>query len=308
MKSKKYKILFLNNKKGSIREINFSKSLVLCSILFLFLMNFLIFSFLADDFTAWKTNQEINSHKKDNIYLVKTINNSKDRISNIEQKLNSIAQNDDNIRDMLKLPKIHEDIRMLGVGGAAAKESFQYLEYLLPESDLNLQSYFDKLDYLDRLANLEVLSYMEMTANTEKNKMKLRHMPAIYPVSLDNSKLTSRFGYRKDPFTKKRKKHEGDDFSAKTGTPVVATADGLVISSKYNGSFGHYIEISHGNGYKTVYGHLSKRDVPKGRYVVRGQKIGEVGNTGKSTAPHLHYEVKHNRKRLDPKDFYFKSS
>ena len=86
------------------------------------------------------------------------------------------------------------------------RKPFKILEYLLPESDLNLQSYFDKLDYLDRLANLEVLSYMEMTANTEKNKMKLRHMPAIYPVSLEHSKLTSRFGYRKDPFTKKEEK------------------------------------------------------------------------------------------------------
>ena len=135
MKSKKYKILFLNNKKGSCEKL-ISPKAFLSSILFLFLFNFLIFNFLADDFTAWKTNQEINSYKKDNIFLVEAINNSKDRISNIEQKLNSIAQNDDNIRDMLKLPKIHEDIRMLGVGGSAAIESFQELEYLLPSQIL----------------------------------------------------------------------------------------------------------------------------------------------------------------------------
>ena len=127
MKIKKYKILFLNNKKGSMREINFSKGLILSSILFLSLLNFLIFNFLADDFIAWKTNQEIYSHRNDNIYLVEAINNSKDRISNIEDKLNNIAQNDDNIRDMLKLPKIHDDVRTLGVGGAAAKETFHDL-------------------------------------------------------------------------------------------------------------------------------------------------------------------------------------
>ena len=85
----------------------------------------------------------------------------------------------------------------------------------------------------------------------------------------------------------------------------MATADGLVVSSRYNGTFGNYIEISHGNGYKTVYGHLHKRNVSTGTYVVRGQKIGEVGNTGRSTAPHLHYEVKLNNKRVNPKDFYF---
>ena len=122
---------------------------------------------------------------------------------------------------------------------------------------------------------------------------------------MSEAKLTSRFGYRRDPFSHKYRKHEGDDFSAKRGTDVMATADGLVVSSRYNGTFGNYIEISHGNGYKTVYGHLHKRNVSKGTYVVRGQKIGEVGNTGRSTAPHLHYEVKLNNKRVNPKDFYF---
>ena len=78
-----------------------------------------------------------------------------------------------------------------------------------------------------------------------------------------------------------------------------------MVASKYNGTFGNYIEISHGNGYKTVYGHLNKRNVSRGTYVVRGQKVGEVGNTGRSTAPHLHYEVKHHKKRLDPSAFYF---
>ena len=85
----------------------------------------------------------------------------------------------------------------------------------------------------------------------------------------------------------------------------MSTADGVVVNSKYNGTFGNFIEVSHGNGYKTVYGHLSKRLVKKGDYIIRGQKIGEVGNTGRSTAPHLHYEVKQYKRRLDPKDFYF---
>ena len=305
MNNKKYKILFFNNKKGSIKEIDFSKGLILSFVLSIFFANFLIFNYLAEDYVIWKSDGKIQNHRENNKILVESINDSKDRISNIEHKLNNIVHNDNNIREMLKLPKIHDDVRSLGVGGTAAKDPFENLEYLLPDDELNLQNYFDRLNYLDRLTNLEVLSYMEMTSNTEKNKTKLRHLPAIYPVDLKEAKFTSGFGYRKDPFTKRHKKHEGHDFSAKKGTDVIATADGLIVSSKYNGSFGHYIEISHGNGYKTVYGHLSKRSVPRGRYVVRGQKIGEVGSTGKSTAPHLHYEVKLNRKRLDPKDFYF---
>ena len=78
-----------------------------------------------------------------------------------------------------------------------------------------------------------------------------------------------------------------------------------MLTSKYNGTFGNFIEISHGNGYKTIYGHLHKRFAKKGSYVKRGDKIGEVGNTGRSTAPHLHYEIKRNNKRLDPSAFYF---
>ena len=122
---------------------------------------------------------------------------------------------------------------------------------------------------------------------------------------MKNSKFTSGYGYRYDPFTNKKKLHEGDDFSAKRGTEVMSTADGIVKTSRYYGSFGNYIEIDHGNGYVTCYGHLHKRNVKKGQKVERGQLIGQVGNTGRSTASHLHYEIRYKNKTLDPSDFYF---
>ena len=144
-----------------------------------------------------------------------------------------------------------------------------------------------------------------MSSKSEKKKSSLRHFPAIHPVDLSKAKLTSRYGYRRDPFTKKYRKHEGDDFSAKRGTDVMSTADGLVVSSRYNGTFGNYIEIDHGNGFITIYAHLSKRLVKKGDKVNRGDKIGNLGNTGRSTAPHLHYEVLFNKKHVNPNKFYF---
>ena len=146
---------------------------------------------------------------------------------------------------------------------------------------------------------------MEMSSNSTKNKVKLRHIPAIHPVDLSEAKLASKFGYRRDPFTRTRQFHDGDDFSTKIGTEVMATGKGIVKSSRYYGSFGHYIEIDHGNGYITAYGHLSNRSVKVGDKVNRGQKIGEVGNTGRSTAPHLHYEVQYKNKAVDPSPFYF---
>ena len=124
-------------------------------------------------------------------------------------------------------------------------------------------------------------------------------------MNKEDVNLSSRYGYRRDPFTRKFKFHDGDDFSAKTGTPVYATANGRVRISKYYSTFGNYIEIDHGSGYRTIFGHLSKRKVKVGEKVIRGQKIGEVGNTGRSTAPHLHYEIQHNKRSKDPKDFYF---
>ena len=109
----------------------------------------------------------------------------------------------------------------------------------------------------------------------------------------------------KTHFQKKRKLHEGHDFSGKIGSEILCTANGTVRSSKWNGSFGNYIEIDHGNGYVTVFGHLSKRLVKKGDKVERGEIIGKLGNTGRSTAPHLHYEIKYNKKRIAPSDFYY---
>ena len=136
-------------------------------------------------------------------------------------------------------------------------------------------------------------SYIELTEKVQGNLDEILAYPAIHPVEAGNEYLSSNFGYRRDPFSNKYKFHDGHDYSARIGTPVYTTANGRVKKSKYWGSFGNYIEIDHGNGYVTMYGHLSTRNVKSGDKVFRGQKIGEVGNTGRSTAPHLHYEIQY---------------
>ena len=161
------------------------------------------------------------------------------------------------------------------------------------------------IDYIFRSVNLEKLSYSLIQEEVKEHKNYLLSYPAIYPIAKEDRKFSSRFGYRRDPFSKRIKLHEGDDFSTKVGVDVMATADGVVKTSKYYGSFGNFIEIDHGNGYVTAYGHLSKRNVEKGQKIERGQIIGKVGNTGRSTAPHLHYEVRLNAQHLNPKNFYF---
>ena len=111
---------------------------------------------------------------------------------------------------------------------------------------------------------------------------------------------------RKDPYTKRKKMHEGQDFNGVwSKTPILATANGTVKKSQRYGTYGNYIEIDHGNGFSTIYAHLHRRYVKKGDKIARGQKIGTLGNTGKSTAPHLHYEVKRFGRAINPENYFF---
>jgi murein DD-endopeptidase MepM/ murein hydrolase activator NlpD len=140
----------------------------------------------------------------------------------------------------------------------------------------------------------------------EKNKL-LAAIPAIQPVRNENLKrMASGFGYRTDPFTKARKMHQGMDFTAKTGTPIYATGDGVVARADNTASgYGNHIVIRHGFGYETLYGHLSKYKSRRGQRVKRGDVIGYVGSTGRSQAPHLHYEVHKGGRVVNPLNFYY---
>jgi murein DD-endopeptidase MepM/ murein hydrolase activator NlpD len=157
--------------------------------------------------------------------------------------------------------------------------------------ELAIQS--KSLDYILKLAK-------------EKNKL-LSAIPAIQPVRNENLKrMASGFGYRTDPFTKARKMHEGMDFTAKVGTPIFATGDGVVAQADNRASgYGNHIVLRHGYGYETLYGHLSKYNVKAGQRVKRGDIIGYVGSTGRSEGPHLHYEVHKDGKVVNPLNFYY---
>jgi murein DD-endopeptidase MepM/ murein hydrolase activator NlpD len=141
-----------------------------------------------------------------------------------------------------------------------------------------------------------------------KNKEKLlRSTPAIQPVSnKDLNRIASGFGLRIDPVYKTVKYHYGLDFAAPQGTPIYATADGVVSTSGNTGNgYGNHVVVNHGFGYETLYGHMVRIKAGSGKSVKRGEVIGWVGSTGKSTGPHLHYEVHKNGKPLDPIYFFY---
>ncbi|HDP35142.1 MAG TPA: hypothetical protein ENN29_08555 [Candidatus Hydrogenedentes bacterium] len=140
----------------------------------------------------------------------------------------------------------------------------------------------------------------ELVTDMEAQLDRIERMPAGWPLARGIGRITSNFGYRRDPFNKRVRHHDGTDISAKHGTTVRATAKGVVRKAEYMSYLGNTIVVDHGNGMRTVYAHLSSMDVRPGQAVGRGDAIGRVGSTGRSTGPHLHYEVHVNGRQVDP--------
>lgn len=221
----------------------------------------------------------------------------------IEKTLDDIQQRDDNIyRVIFETEPIPSSIRNAGFGGA---NKYAHLENM-DNSDLVISA-ARRLDIIAKKVYVQSKSYDEvMKLALEKEKM-LASIPSIQPVSNKDLKQTaSGWGYRIHPIYKIRKFHYGMDFTASIGTDVYVTGDGVVseVTSEHSG-YGNMILVDHGYGYTTLYGHLSRSGVKPGQKVNRGEVIGFVGNTGTSTAPHLHYEVHKNGEPVNPQYFYY---
>jgi len=226
-----------------------------------------------------------------------------ERLEQLQAVVNDLADRDDNIyRIIFEAEPIPSQARQAGIGGSDRYEGLKGYQ----NSNLVITT-ARKLDQLTAQLYVQSKSYDEVY-NMAKNKaLLLASIPAIQPISNnDLRRLSSYYGYRIDPFYKVRKFHEGVDFSAPTGTEVYATGNGTVVEvGRSKGGYGNVVILDHGFGYKTMYAHLQGFSVKKGQRVTRGQVIANVGNTGKSTSPHLHYEVWKNNKPIDPINYFF---
>lgn len=163
-----------------------------------------------------------------------------------------------------------------------------------------------KLDRLDNMVYNQIKSFDFLQSQAAKMSERVTHVPAIQPISSKYLKtMASGYGYRRDPIYGTSRFHEGMDFSADIGTPVYATGDGTVAAAGWESGYGNSIDINHGFNYLTRYAHLSEILVKPGQQVKRGDLIGKVGNTGKSTGPHLHYEVRLHGVPQNPVNYYF---
>ena len=226
-----------------------------------------------------------------------------DRLDKMQNVMNELENRDDNIyRVIFEAEPIPKSVRQAGLGGVDRYVNLEGFN----ESKLLIKT-AKKLDKLTSEIYVQSKSFDEVFAMARNKEKMLASIPAIQPIrNIDMRRISSYFGYRIDPFYKVKKFHEGLDFSAPKGTPVHVTGDGRVVRViRSNRGYGNEILVDHGFGYMTRYAHLSAFKVKKGQYVKRGQVIGLVGDTGKSTGPHLHYEVIKNHRPINPIDFFF---
>lgn len=217
--------------------------------------------------------------------------------------LEAIEDRDNDLyRAYFNTSAIPDEQRKAGFGGVNRYRELEGYN----NSDLVINT-TNRLNILLKELAVQSKSLDEIAKLAKDKEQLLAAIPAIQPVKNEDLRhMASGFGYRSDPFTKIRKFHAGMDFSAKTGTPIYATGDGVVqrADNKATG-YGNHIVIKHGFGYETLYAHLSKYNVKVGQKVKRGDVIGFVGSTGRSEAPHLHYEVHKGGEAINPINFYY---
>lgn len=224
------------------------------------------------------------------------------RLDESLQVMKGLQQRDDNLyRVMMQADPVADALRTPSYNKTNRYEDLMEL----PSAKLVVNT-TQKMDLLERQLYIQSKSFDEVLALCKKHDEMLECIPAIQPVSNKDLKQTaSGYGTRIDPIYKTVKFHSGMDFSANVGTPVYATGNGVVRKAGWEGLYGNCIQIDHGFGYVTRYAHLSKIDVRVGQKVVRGETIGKVGSTGKSTGPHLHYEVMVKGQIVNPVNYYF---
>ncbi|WP_027419347.1 M23 family metallopeptidase [Crocinitomix catalasitica] len=240
--------------------------------------------------------------ERENAFLTAQVENMHENVILMSAVVEDLEHRDNEIyRVVFNAEPFPEQLRELGTGGSDKYnklKGFDNSKRVIENSKL--------IEALQKRIYAQSISFDEVIKLAKEKEAMLGAMPAIQPVSNEDlRRIASGYGWRIDPIYKTKKMHWGLDFTAETGTNIYATGNGVVkiVESKKWG-YGNSIVIDHGFGYTSRYAHMSAFDVKEGDRVVRGQIIGKVGSTGKSTAPHLHYEVEKNGKKIDPVHFF----
>ena len=225
------------------------------------------------------------------------------RLKQLELQMTELESRDNEVyRSIFESSPIPDSARLKDMDALKEAKLIQNLS----SSDL-LQNMIDQLNNLSVRTSFQDKSFLEITSMVKNKEKLLRAIPAIQPVSNKNlNRIGGSFGYRIDPVYKDFRFHQGLDFTAPSGTPIYATADGVVqIAGFSTDGYGNKVVINHGFGYQTLYGHMFRVKAKAGQTVKRGEVIGYIGNTGKSTGPHCHYEVIKRGIKVDPVYYFY---
>ena len=225
------------------------------------------------------------------------------KLGQLEKVIANIENRDNNLyRVYFEASPIPEEQRRAGFGGINRYKDLEGYD----NSDLIINT-TKRLDILTKQTVVQSRSLEEIESLSKNKASLIEAIPTIQPIkNKDLTRVASGYGYRIDPFTKIRRFHYGMDFTAKRGTPIYATGNGIVKRADNRSSgYGKHIRIDHGFGYVSLYAHLSKYKVRRGQKVKRGDVIGYIGNSGRSVGPHLHYEILKDNKKINPLNFYY---
>ncbi|MFP4418121.1 MAG: M23 family metallopeptidase [Chitinispirillaceae bacterium] len=271
-------------------------------VLFLFLMTlgglgfarcaFFLFSYGSAKFGVYNAQRE-NQHLMMKVRFLQKLTEK------WENEIKEMIAYEDNARLRYGMNTISEDVRRAGIGGLPTSE--EMLLASLEDPVVHKVSYIkEHIGALLRKADLQDSTFSRMASHVKRQHDRLAQLPSTWPV---RGRITSGYGYRFHPFLKRSLFHEGLDIANKEWTPVFAPADGLVDFVGRKHDFGNVVMMDHYGGIETVYAHLRQSAVAEGQFVKRGEPIGYVGNTGRSTGPHLHYEIRKMGRHVNPKNY-----
>ena len=306
---KQFTFFILGSTGSCSRQVTFSKSVLtfwgLISVICLTAMSYLLYDYYSlREKTGYcvKLEQQITSQREELACQRKQIQVFADQLNAIKTRLVTLDGLEKKVRTIANIDKatIEKKDNYAGIGGSMPEDLDAKIPLTQKHNSL-LREMHEQVDQLDLAVSKEQSDLETLLKELEEQQNLLACKPTIRPVE---GRITSKFGYRKSPFANRRELHKGIDIANRKGTPVVATANGIVTFVGRKGSFGKMVIINHGHGIVTRYAHLDKIKIKRGGTVKRGNIIGTIGNTGRSTGPHLHYEVRLNGLPVNPSKYF----
>jgi murein DD-endopeptidase MepM/ murein hydrolase activator NlpD len=300
MKDKKFRLLYFPENRSEMREVIVSRYRLMMIGISLICFLFITMTGLGVLFSTYTGDERLTALSSENQILKTQISDMNERMAAVSKDIERIRAKDSELRLVSNLPDVEEMLKDAGIGGSDFKIDYNS-DLVSGEADELIHRNLANLEKLETSMKLELQSYADLQNQISTNVKRLSFIPSICP--LKTGRVTDRFGARQA--FRSWKAHTGLDIAARWGTPVYVTADGVVESVTWRSGYGKSIIVDHGNGFKTLYGHLSAYKCRTGQKVRRNDKIAEVGSTGLSTGPHLHYEVRVNNICQNPELYIF---